>query len=275
MKTSRSLLSLFLGLTLAASCATPRGSGQSAAVDAIAWRTVPAGLALLGSDPGTFGHDTDEQPRHEARIASFEMMVHPVTVEQWQMLEAEVKRTEPEGRWWSEAQTPKEWTGRCNLGSSRIKHPANCVDYRAARAFCKTLGGDLPTEAEREYAARAGANTPFFWGTGFDAQHAVSSVSCGTRGCAGSTAEVITTGPRCNAFGLCDLSGNVWEWTATDYQETLGAYVTVPVKTQPARPVHRGGSWLNEKPEMFRVSQRGLNYPTHGLTGVGLRCVKR
>lgn len=183
---------------------------------------------------------------------------------------------DPGARWWTDAETPAGWLGRCNLGSPRRDHPANCVDFRAARAYCRAVGGDLPTEAEWERAARADpAAGAYPWGEPFDPDRAISSVPCGTRGCRGGTAPVARSGPRCGALGVCDLAGNVWEWTATAYRDRLGAHVAAPAADPPERPVIRGGAWLDDRPALFRAAQRGLVYPEHGLTGVGFRCVRR
>lgn len=263
-------------ITLAGCASTPATSSPPppARVE-WSWKQVPGGMLRMGSEPGSSGHDRDEEPRLELSIAAFEMLATPITVAHWDTLELKVRELAPEARWWREAQTPTGWLGRCNIGSVKTSHPANCVSHRAARAFCQALGGDLPTEAEREYAMRSGSNTAFPWGDSFDPARAVSSVACGQRGCAGATSVITLTGPRCNALGLCDLIGNVWEWTSTDYQESLGDYVNIPSGSEPVRPVLRGGSWQNEVPETLRVSMRGLNYSSHGLTGVGFRCVRR
>jgi formylglycine-generating enzyme required for sulfatase activity len=151
----------------------------------------------------------------------------------------------------------------------------NCVTWAVARAYCRDRGGDLPTEAEWEYAARAGTTTSYPWGPSFDPTRAIQSVECGARGCRGATSPVVQEGPRCNAWGVCDVVGNVWQWTLTDYREELGAYVSEVPSATPSNPVHRGGAWLDNVASLFRSAHRGLNYPDHGLTGVGFRCVVR
>ncbi|RKG77361.1 hypothetical protein D7V88_31075 [Corallococcus terminator] len=237
---------------------------------------LPAGRFEMGSPAGEAGRDVDEGPRTEWAFERFEMDVTPVTTRAFAALQEQVRAKDPQARWWTDAQTPGTWQGRCNLESPRADHPVNCVDWQAARAYCELVGGALPTEAEWEYAARASTTTAWWWGASFDAEHVVSSVACATRGCAGSTAPVVQAGARCNAWGLCDMVGNVWQWTATAYQEQLGAEEgTVAPSDVPEKPVHRGGSWLNHVPSLFRSAHRGLAYPKNGLTGVGFRCVRR
>lgn len=253
-------------------------SGSSDAASTGATRIALAAQSFqMGSDDDEPLRDADEGPRQPIAVGAFAIDRTPVTVRAFGERLAEVRAAVPGATILSDAETPDGWLGRCNLGSAREDHPMNCVPFEAARAYCRLLGGDLPTEAERELATRAGAGTAYAWGDTFDAAHAVSSVGCGIRGCRGGTASVVSDGPRCNALGICDLSGNVWEWTLTDYAPELGPYtaVTPALDVVPSAPVHRGGSWLDEDPRRFRSAFRGLAYPENGLTGVGFRCVVR
>lgn len=268
---------------LAAALAAPAWVSTPAGVDSrppVALRPgevlVPAGAVRLGSPDGEPGHDADESPPTDVFVPAFAIDATEVTVDAFEARKVEVGKREPLARWWTEAEKPAGWPGACNLGSARRDHPANCVDFLAARTYCQLDGGDLPTEAEWERSARADPAAGVYpWGPAFDPGRAVSSVPCGTRGCRGGTEPVARRGLRCNALGICDLAGNVWEWTATGYRERLGAYVADVPAESPEKPVHRGGSWLNHRPELFRAAQRGLAYPEHGLTGVGFRCVRR
>ncbi len=236
---------------------------------------LPAGRFEMGSPAGEPGRDVDEGPRTEVAFERFRMDVTPVTVRAFAARREQVRAKDPQARWWTDAETPEGWLGRCNLDSERAAHPVNCVDWRAARAYCELAGGALPTEAEWEYAVRSSTVSAFWWGESFEVEHVVGSVSCASRGCLGGTAPVVHTGPRCNGWGLCDMAGNVWQWTATGYQEQLGEAAPVGPSGEPAKPVHKGGSWLNHVPSLFRSAHRGLAYPKNGLTGVGFRCVYR
>ncbi len=220
---------------------------------------VPAARAVLGSDPQDLGHEDDESPRVTVELAGFRIDRTPVTVETFEKIRLSGVKI------WSEAETPKEWLGKCNFGSKRRDHPLNCVSFETARTYCKAAGGDLPTEAELEYLLAQ-----------FPAIENVSSIACKTRGCSGTTSAVVRAGPRCNTLGICDLSGNVWHYTRTNYREQLGAYAaSSTIATIPEKAVIKGGSWMNEKPTIFRAAHRGLVYAKNGLTGVGFRCVYR
>jgi len=237
---------------------------------------LPAGTFTMGSPDAEIGRFADEGPPLSVHIAAFSTDTTPVTTVAFAARMDEVAKREPRAHFYTERDTPAGWLGRCNLGSERLAHPVNCVDWFAARTYCQLSGGDLPTEAEWEYAARAGTHTAFSWGDAFDDSHAITSVACGKRGCRGSTAPVILSGPRCNAWGLCDMIGQVWEWTRSAYAEPLDAQAhALAADDIPKRPVHRGGAWLNHESFLFRSAMRGLNYPEHGLTGVGFRCVYR
>src|SRR5262249_2484263 len=96
----------------------------------------------------------------------------------------------------------------CNgLDESRRDHPVNCIDATMAAAYCHFAGGRLPTEAEWEYAARGGSeHRRYSWG---------AEPPDGSRACYyhAGTCPVASFAP--GAFGLYDVSGNVWEWTSS------------------------------------------------------------
>lgn len=236
---------------------------------------IAAQTVVLGSPQGEEGRDSDEGPLTEIALERFWVDRTPVTVAQLEARWPEVLAADPAARVVREDETPSEWVGRCNVGSARRDHPATCVNVEAARAFCGLRGMDLPTEAEREAFARGGTRTAFAWGESFDETRVVSSVACGARGCRGSTEPVVTSGPRCNALGVCDAAGNVWEWTITEYRPAHGLASNLVPTDRPQRPLIRGASWLDHEPRLFRSAMRGLAYPEHGLTHIGFRCVRR
>jgi serine/threonine protein kinase len=157
----------------------------------------------------------------------------------------------------------------CNWGySDRDNHPMNCVDWYGADAFCKAVGGRLPTEDEWYAEASGGRRREYPWGD--------SEVSCdlaiwgadsntdwgdgsNTAGCGENRTWPVCSEQAGNSVsGLCDMSGNVWEWTSTGNES--------------ARVV-RGGSWLSHDPGFLRSSARGRNSPSLRDEGYGFRCV--
>lgn len=236
---------------------------------------IAAQTVTIGSPESEVGRDPDEGPLTEVVLDRFFVDRTPVTVAMLEARLSEVLAADPDARVVSEGATPAEWIGRCNVGSERREHPATCVSPAAARAFCRLRGMDLPTEAEREAFARGGTRTPYFWGEAYDEAHTVASVSCGERGCRGATSPVVASGERCNAIGVCDVVGNVWEWTLAEYAPTHGPGASVIPEQLAEQVVIRGASWLDTEARLFRAAMRGLAYPEHGLTHVGFRCVRR
>ena len=120
----------------------------------------------------------------------------------------------------------------------------------SARSYCHTIGGRLPTEAEWEYAARAGSSTARYGDLDDIAWYSSNS--------GGKTHEVGQKQP--NAFGLYDMLGDVWQWTSDWYEEGE------------TRRALRGGSW-SDNPRGARVSFRLGNGPGVRVVTAGFRCV--
>ena len=151
--------------------------------------------------------------------------------------------------------------------------------WNAAAAFCDWAGGRLPTEAEWEYAARAGrGGRIFWWGDELTRDYAnFGDVEC-CRGATGGGDSWINTAPvgsfPANDFGLFDMTGNVWEWVDAWIDQYPAEAVTDP---RPAAEgylrVMRGASWLNF-PNVMRLSVR-LPFAADGHTSnVGARCAR-
>ena len=190
---------------------------------------IPGGTFLMGSRAGQ-GYD-DERPQHSVVVPSFLMGKYPVTQAQWEAVMG-----------WSPPY-------RCK-GARR---PVDRVSWEDARAFCARLSARtgrayrLASEAEWEYACRAGTTTPFYFGetitTGlanYVGEHVYRSEPKGIYRHA--TTEVGSFPP--NAFGLYDMHGNVWQWCQDWYSKYKADAVTDP--QGPARGgvrVMRGGSW--------------------------------
>ena len=200
-------------------------------------------------------------------------------------------------QWWS-WKKGANWKHPQGEGSSIVgkeNYPVVHISYFDALAYCKWGGKRLPTEAEWEYAARAGKSDKYFWGNeDVEAGKPKANTWQGSFPDKNTdwdkfdrTAPVKSFMP--NGYGLYDMAGNVWEWTSDWYDEnyykTLAGKNSVNPKgplqsndpmepTVPKRTV-RGGSFLCNASycKGYRVSARMKTSPDTGLEHTGFRCV--
>jgi formylglycine-generating enzyme required for sulfatase activity len=228
----------------------------------------------MGSDEREEGSNSDEYPRHEVRVASFYMGKFLVTQQQWYQVAALPRVNHdlhPEVSYFKR-------------GSN---YPVEQVSWLEAVEFCDRLSNytqktyRLPSEAEWEYACRAGTNTPFYFGETIDTKLANydgnSTYGKGQRGeKRKQTTPVNNFSP--NAFGLHDMHGNVWEWCLDhwhdNYQGTLGdgsAWNSLNIDKDHPRLL-RGGSWDYDA-VFCRSSQRNGSSPEERKSNIGFRVV--
>jgi formylglycine-generating enzyme required for sulfatase activity len=217
---------------------------------------IPAGQFRMGDVSG--GGDADEAPVHTVRVPAFQLSKYEVTTDQYaeflrrsgkgeQDADLKVERTPVVSVSWDEAQGFIEWLNQ-----------ASGLKFR------------LPSEAEWEYAARAGAATAYYWGPTFDSTRA-NGRGVGRRDQWERLAPVGSF--AANAFGLFDMSGNVWEWTQDCYESN---YATAPTDGRPwstngcERRVMRGGGWFADASQL-RSADRDGGLPTVQLNDLGLR----
>jgi formylglycine-generating enzyme required for sulfatase activity len=226
----------------------------------LAWRRIPAGSFVAGCTEGDPRCEANERPSQPVTIPHpFELLATEVTVAQFGA--------------WAEAsarELPRQphWSGPA--------HPVVNITYDEAAAFCADAGGRLPSEVEWEYAARGGASASrYTTGPTFDAT-AINGQGLNGRDRWVMTAPVASFAS--GAFGLHDMTGNVWEWTASWYGEDdrwSGPAVPEPPRDSDAflRTV-RGGSWDNTAVNQ-RVSRRvGLSPIGRQNLYVGIRCAR-
>ena len=183
---------------------------------------IPSGKFMMGSN-----EFDREKPIHEVTVSSFCMGKYPVTQEQWQAI-ALLDKIDID----------------LNPNPSRFegdKKPVDSVSWNMGVEFCKRLskltGKDyrLPSEAEWEYACRAGTTTEYYFGDDLDPSLANYGGNLGGTSLVGSFPP--------NGFGLYDMHGNVWEWCLDDWH---GNYDGCPTD---------GSAWLN-----VNNSQEGIKY---------------
>lgn len=210
---------------------------------------LPAAIYLMGGD------GLENSPPHEAIVAAFDLDAREVTVGDY---EACVKA----GR----CGAPRMDNPFCNpLTAERAKHPINCVTYTDAETFCAFSKKRLPTEEEWEYAARGGTERRLYsWGN----EEPDSKRACYAHE---GTCEVGSFAP--GAFGLFDMTGNVWEWTST----TFALYGTAPATPRPGTTelkVYRGGSWSRRFAKWMRNDLRNRYQTNEASASLGIRCAR-
>jgi len=167
----------------------------------------------------------------------------------------------------------KDWQAVKGYNNSPIKgpdFPVSEIDWPEARNYCARTGNRLPTEAEWEYAARAGSQTDNPWGDGIDRDYLwYGGNSYRTLSPVGKK--------KPNAWGVYDMMGSVWEWTSDWFSHTY--YQNSPVDN-PQGPKRnswrtiRGGSWIDDE-DFIHVTVRfeGMSDPTEDYW-VGVRCAR-
>jgi len=161
--------------------------------------------------------------------------------------------------------------------TGRDNHPVNLVDWNQARAYCQSRGGDLPTEAQWEYAARGSdvANHIYPWGNA-----APASQLCWSGGTIRTSTCPVQSYPAGNSpFGLFDMAGNVNEWTRDFYASYTSAAAIDPTgPTSGQNRVYRGGAWFFTSGTLgtidVRAAYRFDGTPTLRDGRVGFRCAR-
>ncbi|WP_439534214.1 formylglycine-generating enzyme family protein [Polymorphobacter sp.] len=245
---------------------------------------IPAGSFLMGAEGGEEGRP--EGPVHPVTIKRrFALAIHEVTQAQYgAFITATGHVSGNDCRSWDpQAKTVQDrpgadWRKPGVGGATQGDHPVSCVSWLDAKAYTGWLSRvtgkqyRLPTEAEWEYAARAGSTAAYPWGDDPDAAcgHAnlydldgqQPSISWPHVDCRDGFAGVAPVGSvQPNGFGLHDMAGNVWEWTEDCYVAPFA--VDVPTDGSayqlsgpcPRRAV-RGGSWITQA-DRNRTAWRG------------------
>ncbi|AFY31543.1 bifunctional serine/threonine-protein kinase/formylglycine-generating enzyme family protein [Calothrix sp. PCC 7507] len=209
---------------------------------------IPGGKFVMGSSPEEKERHQDEGPKHTVVIKTFYISKFPITQKQYQAVMNE---------------NPSRFIGR--------QRPVEQVSWDDAIAFCRQLSQQtgknyqLPSEAQWEYACRAGTNTPFHFGEtitsalgNYDPNF---TYGLAPQGKYLQETTVVGSFPP-NAFGLYDMHGLVWEWCQDIYFDSYNGAPTDGSARISDRPHHRllrGGSW-GDKPGDCRSANR-IKYP--------------
>jgi formylglycine-generating enzyme required for sulfatase activity len=223
---------------------------------------IPGGTFLMGSPASEAERQDYESPQHQVTVPSFFMGKYPLTQAQYQVIIGN---------------NPSYFKGN--------NRPVETVSWDDAVLFCQKLSQRtgksyrLPSEAEWEYACRAGTKTPFSFGdnitpdlVNYDGYYPYKSAPKGKY--RQQTTDVETFTP--NSFGLYDMHGNVWEWCEDDWHEN---YINAPTdgsawnsRSGSNTKVLRGGSWYNDA-KGCRAACRAWISRDHRHYGWGFRVV--
>ncbi len=208
---------------------------------------IPGGRFMMGSPEGT--GEANEHPQHQVSIKGFFMDTTEVT--------------------------QAEFTRVMGVNHSYFKEcpkcPVDSVSWIEANEYCKKVGKRLPTEAQWEYAARAGSVSKYYWGDTMNSAFAWHYGNSDDK-----THPVAQKNP--NAFGLYDMIGNVWEWCADWYAPD---YYRKKVSNDPRGPdsgqahsTRGGGFGYNREGYILRCAYRNAYVPQYRNVNVGFRCVR-
>jgi formylglycine-generating enzyme required for sulfatase activity len=222
---------------------------------------IPGGTFMMGSPANEAERGSDENPQRQVTVPSFSMGKYELTQAQYQAIMGN---------------NPANFKGN--------NRPVENVSWDDAVAFCQKLSQRtgkkyrLPSEAEWEYACRAGTTTPFYFGesitpelVNYDGNYPYASAPKGQY--RQQTTDVGTFPP--NAFGLYDMHGNVLEWCQDDYQEN---YINAPTDGSASTVLSatykllRGGSW-DGNARNCRSADRDRNLRDNRYYGYGFRVV--
>jgi formylglycine-generating enzyme required for sulfatase activity len=248
---------------------------------------IPSGSFVMGSPEGEAQHQEREGPQHQVQLGEFLMGRTPITQAQWREVAG---RQERDGERWERKleASPSRFTKE---GDSD-QRPVEQVSWLDAMEFCRRLRQrtgryyTLPSEAQWEYACRAGTSTPFAFGETITPELANYdgnfSYGNGPKGVYRKQTTPVGTFTA-NAWGLQDMHGNVWEWCLDDWH---GSYEGAPVdgsawvdgaegqssKREGGTRLLRGGSW-NFNPRDCRSALRLRYRPVLANGYIGFRVV--
>jgi formylglycine-generating enzyme required for sulfatase activity len=240
-------------IATSSTCQTPVSSGIEPEM-----ARLPGGTFQMGS-PASEAERYSDETLHTVTVGAFSIGKYEVTQGQWKA----VMGSNPSG-----------------FSSCGDDCPVEGVSWNDVQDYLAALNRQtgkryrLPTEAEWEYAARAGTATAYWWGATASHEYANYGTDSCCDGFASGRDQWVNTAPvgsfPANAFGLYDMSGNVWEWTCSDYISSYDGHESTCNNSASNPRALRGGSW-GDVPRSVRSAYRYRVDPALRLVDLGFR----
>ncbi len=253
---------------------------------------IPPGTFQMGSPSNEPDRDDDERQHRVKLTKGYYMGVTEVTLGQWRTFVNKTGyKSEAEKDGWAYAWDGDSWEKKRGASwkepgfSQTDDNPVTCVSYNDAQEFIKWLNRRegsskyrLPSEAEWEYACRAGTDTPFNTGRCLSTDQAnFDGSNYPLTGCSKGVYRVKTLPVQSfvpNAWGLYDMHGNVWEWCADWYGDYPTGTVTDSTgPSSGSNRVTRGGSWYDFA-RGCRSANRDRDNPVNRGNSLGFRLAR-
>jgi serine/threonine-protein kinase len=219
---------------------------------------VPGGTFQMGSVEGDPDAEADESPQHSVTLDAF-------WIDQTEVTNAQYRQCVDAGA--CQAPTTCDWGMPTYVHEKYAEHPALCVNWYEAAAYCEWAGARLPTEAEWEYAARGPDSFVYPWGN-----DPPDSTLLNYAENVGDTTKVGSYPDGASWCQALDMAGNIWEWVADWHGKYPSEAQTNPTG-QPAGETKaiRGGGYFDDK-TCIRTTHRYFEPPDSHVPHVGFRC---
>ena len=230
-------------------------------IDGMEMAYVPAGEFEMGSNNG----DDDEKPVHRVNLDAYWIDKYEVSNAQYALCVVDGDCTKPNS---TSSYTRSNYYGNPDYDN----YPVIYVSWHQAQAYCQWAGGDLPTEAQWEKAARGTDGSTYPWGDE-SPNCQLANYDSGNY-CVGDTSPVTNYESGASPYGAMNMAGNVWEWVGDWYNSDYYSYSPAKNPTGPTsgvRRVLRGGSWIYYS-RIIRAANRSNLYPTNADGNFGFRC---
>ena len=264
---------------------------------------IPPGRFWMGSPEEELDRQDLEGPQHLVQLQGFFMGQMPITQAQWRKVAAWVEQ--PGEQWgcelksnpaWFDGEKVKIWKSSGSASDESVVldgsantdlHPVEQVSWHGAMEFCNRLSQrtgrhyTLPSEAQWEYACRAGSTTPFHVGATITPDlanyDATTTYGDGPKGEYREQTTPVGLFPA-NAWGLHDMHGSLWEWCLDHWHDSYegapsdGSAWLTPSASEEEQRLLRGGSW-DDIPGYCRSAYRNHGRPVNAFNNVGFRVV--